>query len=557
MLTALGGLALLLLGIDRISGALEAWAGGALRRLLARAVDGRLQGLFAGTVVAAATQSGTATAVTTLGFVASGLASVASGLAMSLGAKVGATLAIQVAAFALAGVALPAVGLGFVVRLVPRLRAAGDAVLGLGLLFLGLDLVVGAAAGLGEGEVAALLLRVGAEHPWAVALLGAALGALTSSTNAVTALALGVFASGAMPLPTAVALVVGGNVGGTILPWFAARGLDVPARRVAVGHTLLKAAGAAALVAALEPATAWIPDAWRDAPRTLANVHTAFNLAVALLALPLLGPVARGLARVLPEADDATRPKYLRPDAVDDPALASGMVQREVVRVSDQVDRMLQDAAAGLRTGDWSPETVAALEAKVDRLTHAVVDYLARTRRAHGEDAASEAWLLMVTELEHVGDQIRRMARREDRLRAQGLAFSRVGRTELADTLDRVEARARAAFTALATRDRALARQVVEGRPALEAHVAAMRVAHLGRLEESLATSRASSSHHLEMLSTIRQIDASVTRIAGWVADAPDAPRTPRPGARPDGKAGGGGPTPFLEEIGSSPDGRD
>ena len=77
----------------------------------------------------------------------------------------------------------------------------------------------------------------------------------------------------------------------------------------------------------------------------------------------------------------------------------------------------------------------------------------------------------------------------------------------------------RSAFTALATGDVALARGVIDGRPELEAWVAAMRVAHLGRLEEFLAESHATSSHHLELLSLMRQIDASVTRVAGWAAE--------------------------------------
>jgi phosphate:Na+ symporter len=210
-------------------------------------------------------------------------------------------------------------------------------------------------------------------------------------------------------------------------------------------------------------------------------------------------------------------PKYLRDDALGDPKLAAALALRETVRVSDQVAVMTELAAEALRRGDWDPEPIAAREAKVDHLTQRVVDYLARLRAAHGDDRVSERLLLMVTELEHVGDQIRRLQKREDKLRADGVEFSRDGRAELGATAELVGKRMRGAFTALATADLAMAQATIDGRAELEDHVARMRIAHLARLEVRLPEARASSSHHLEVLTLLRQVDASVTRVAGWV----------------------------------------
>src|SRR5690606_19111276 len=118
-----------------------------------------------------------------------------------------------------------------------------------------------------------------------------------------------------------------------------------------------------------------------------------------------------------------------------------------------------------------------------------------------------------------MGDQIRRLGRREEKPRAEGLAFSKVGRAELTRTGERLLRRMRAAFTALATGDAAMAQRVLDGRRDFEALVARMRVAHLGRVEEQLPESRASSSHHLEVLTLLRDVDASVTRVAGWAVE--------------------------------------
>lgn len=519
MLTTFGGLALFLLGIERITRSLQELSGPGMRRAMASATRGPWRALLTGTAVSAATQSGTATAVTALGLVTSGLVAVREGIAMSLGAKVGATLAIQIAAFEVDEAALPLIGIGFGLLLWPRARHLGGLLLGAGLLFFGLDITVASMADLRSSELFRLVVAAAERQPLLVMLVGAGLGALLSSTNGVTAVALGLFAASAVSLPTALAVVVGGNVGGTVLAVLAARSLDVAAQRVAIMHVVIKAAGALAVIVAIGPVAEAIAAIGGDGARQIANAHSLFNLAVALPGTILAGYLARVAARAMPERDDVVGPKYLRADALDDPALAIALAQRETVRVSDHVAVMTDLAASALRRGEWDVEATSAREAKVDLLTRAVVEHLAALRRRHGEDPDSERLLLVVTELEHMGDQVRRLLRRDGRLRESGLEFSRQGRAELADTGEEVLRRMRASFTALATGDGAMADRVVRERPAFERRVAQMRVAHLSRLEAQLPESQASSAHHLEMLTLLRQMDASVTRVAAWARE--------------------------------------
>jgi phosphate:Na+ symporter len=520
VLVVLGGLALFLLGIQRIAAALQSTAGPATRRWMASATRSPLRALVAGTAVSAATQSGTATAVTALGLVSGGLVAVREGIALSLGAKLGATLAIQLAAFKISAYALPLIGIGYLLGLWPRARGVGGLLLGAGLLFLGLDVTVTSMGGLSDSPLFVLLIDTLERQPAAMALLGVALGAMLSSANAAAAIALGLFAAGAVSLPTALALVVGGNVGGVVLPVLAARTLDAPAQRVALMHLLIKALVGTAAVLAVVPLAQGVAALGGDGARQVANAHTLFNVVAALTGALLAGVAATLAARFMPQRDDDTSPKYLRDDAIGDAHLATGLALRETVRISDHVAVMTDLATQYLRAGRWDPVPIAAREAKVDRLTQKIVDYLATLRATHGEDPDSERLLLLATELEHVGDQIRRLYRREQRLADLGVEFSKDGRAELGDTAERVLSRMRQAFTALATRDVDLGQSVIKGRPELEAHVARMRIAHLARLEARLPESHASSSHHLEVLTLLRQVDASVTRVAAWAVEA-------------------------------------
>lgn len=517
-LTMLGGLALFMTGVKSISSGLQQFAGPASRRWMAAATGSPIKALLTGTAVAGITQSGTATAVTALSLVAGGLVPAGGALAMALGGKLGATVAIQLAAFKLGEHALALIGIGFLAGLWNRSRPLGALVMGAGLLFLGLDLTVHAVGGLQESEVFRLLLDGAESQPVAVALLGFALGAALSSSNAAAIVALGLYLPGAVSLPTAIVLIAGGNVGSGILNQIVARGLGIQARRVALVHIMVDGAGALAVIAGARWFAELITAIGGDAARQVANAHTLFNVGVALLGTLLAAPLSALGSRMVREGEDDSAPKYLRDYAAADPDLALALALRETVRVSDQVAVMMEVSVGFLDSGRWEIGVLEQREEKVDKLTADIVNYLARVRRKSGnvDDEESERLMLAVIELEHMGDQIKRLQRREERLKEAGVQFSSEGRRELAETGRMVLARMQLSFTALATGDREMAQQVLDERPALEKHVARMRVAHLGRLEAQLPESRASSSHHLELLTLMRHIDASVSRLAAW-----------------------------------------
>src|SRR5690606_31351058 len=377
LLTMLGGRALFLLGVTRVSEALEPAAGPTARRWMAAATGSPVRALGTATAVGAMTQSGTALCVTALTMVATGLVSPASGLAMSLGAKLGATGAIQLAAFNVSEYALPLVGVGFFLSLWQRARALGGMLLGVGLLFLGLDLTVRAIEGLAESEVFTLVIHAAERQPLSLLLVGVVLGAVLASSNAGAAVAIGLVVSGAISLPTAFALVAGGNLGGTFLPLVVSRGLDSGAQRVAVSHVLVMGLAGVIAVFAARPAMELIALLGGDGARQVANAHTFYNLVVAIVATVFAGPVTRLVAQAVPTSEDDSTPKYLRREALDDPALAIKLALRETVRISDQVQVMTELAVRNLSSGKWDPGPIEGREAKTDRLTREVVDYLA------------------------------------------------------------------------------------------------------------------------------------------------------------------------------------
>ena len=518
LLTALGGLALFLIGLQRIVGAMQQLAGASARRSMEGATRSPWRALATGAGVGAVSQSGTATSISALGLVASGIMAVREGIAYSLGSQIGATLAIQLAAFRIAAFALPMVGIGYLLGRWPRARVAGDLLMGAGLLFLGLTLIVQSMAEMLRSDAFALALLAVERSPLAVATIGFVLGTFLTSSNAATALALGLFAAGGIGLPAAVAFVAGGNAGGTVISIVAARELGVGAMRVAVMHTLIKIAGALVVALVAEPFGAAVLAFGGDAARQVANTHTLFNIAVALPGTLLAGAAAAVAARAFPSRQEETGPRYLDAAAVGVPGMALALARREIVRVSDEVLTMAELAARDLRNAGLESGAIAVRDARVDALAQAVVAYLADIRRAHGPDPTSERLLALMTEVQTVARLLHQVERRGARLREAGIEFSRAGRAELANACEALLERMRAAFTAMAVGDRDLARQVVAGRPGFERLIGDHRLAHLARLEARLPATRLSHGRHLEVLALLRQMDAGLTRIGAYVA---------------------------------------
>lgn len=288
----LAGLLLAAAGVRLGYLALRSATGGWLARVLT-AVRGNPPGLLLGGAAAAAIlHSSSAVEVAVLALVQAGGLAMEEGLYVILGANVGTTLTAQMVALNLAGLGPLLMGTGLAGAALLRHHELALAVFSLGCFLQGLYLV-GASAGpwvaarlaaLGRGDAAS----VGEGFGW-----GWLLTALVHSSTVVSSTLVGLVAGGALDAATAVAAVLGANVGTVTTGLAASVVLGRGARWLAVADFLLNLFGAAAALAAFP----WFFEAVRrlsasDA-QAVAHAHTLFNLVAALVALPLVRPLAR------------------------------------------------------------------------------------------------------------------------------------------------------------------------------------------------------------------------------------------------------------------------
>jgi phosphate:Na+ symporter len=526
-----GAVALLLWGVRMVRTGMTRAFGALLRRALAVCARSRLTSFGAGLFVTGLLQSSTATALLLSSFAGRGLIALPAALAVMLGADVGSTVAAQVFSFDLGFVspALLAAGVfAFLGTSSDRLRHMARILIGLGLILLALKLLAVSAAPLKESR--AFMAVVGGLHGEAViALLVAAIATwLAHSSLSIILLVMSFAAAGLVPVPTALAMVLGANVGGAVAPFLDQAGQAAAVRRVPLGNAAMRALSAAIALPLLPLAQAWLTPLDADPARLVINFHTAFNVAAALAFLPLTGAVAALCARLLPDAptaEDAGRPRYLDPHALDAPGEALACAMRETLHLGDRIESMLrQSIEAFARSDARLVREVEQADNAVDRLYEAIKLYLIAASRAElsmEESRRSAEILTFVTNLEHVGDIIDKnlmeLAAKKIRNRS---TFSPEGMEELRAFHRLVLDNLSLAFNVFATRDLVLARRLMSGKTALREAEQQAADSHFARLREGRPESIETSSIHMDIVRDLKRINGHLTSVAYPILEA-------------------------------------
>ena len=259
-----------------------------------------------------------------------------------LGANVGTTFIVQVLSFDMSRVAPLFILIGVMMFRrggVTRARDLGRVGIGLGLILIALTRLLTILTPYEDVPSLRLLFGAIATVPVIDVIVGAAITWAAHSSVAVVLLTMSFAAQGVVPPDAAFALVLGANLGTALNPLFEAGSTGDPAaRRVPVGNLLNRAVGCILGLALLKVIGPWLVSLQPDASREVADYHTLFNLVMAVLFFPVLGPLARLLKWMLPARAvpaDPSRPVYLDHAALEIPAVALAAASREALRMAD------------------------------------------------------------------------------------------------------------------------------------------------------------------------------------------------------------------------------
>jgi phosphate:Na+ symporter len=524
-----GAVALLLFATRQVRTGVERAYGDVLRRKLRSILKNPLLAVGAGAALAICLQSATAVALIVGSFAGSGIVGGTAGLLAVLGADVGSSLVVKLLSFdleVLTPICLVA-GTGLFMATSRRdLLQLGRILIGIGLLILSLRLIGEASEPLRESRILPVIVNYLSGDPVTAFLLAAIMTWLFHSSVAAILLVVALAARGLVPVELGVVLVLGANLGGGIIAVVLSRAAPRKARAVPLGNLIMRGAGALIALTALILFAPPLGQLGANAPAQLVNAHIGFNIALAVIGMPLAGLVYRLAERLTDinaaeKSDDlaATEISALSEAALDTPSQALANATREVVRVCETVEIMLARIMELYEAADDRDiKALAALDDRVDRKHAAIKLYLAKvTSRPLTDDQARRCQELIgaCVKLEQVGDIIvRNMLAHVRKKMERGVEFTPEGWRELASFHAAVLANARLAFNVLVSRDAATARQLVEEKDQLRDVEKAISTSHFARLREGTVKSLETSTIHLDTIRDLKQINSLLAAMA-------------------------------------------
>jgi len=525
-----GAVALMLYATRMVRTGVERAYGEILRLRLRRVMDRPALAVLVGGALAVAFQSSTAVTLLLSSFAGSGLVSGLTGQLAVRGAEVGSALVAKLLSFDLSLLVPAALIAGTTLFMVTErrdFRQVGRILIGIGLLLLSLEMIGTASEPLRDSAALPAVVRYFSGDPLTAYLLAALVTWLFHSSIAAVLLIATLAGRGIIPDDLAIVLVLGINLGSSVIAPILTRGMAPVARVVPVGNLLMRGAGSLALLAAFLAFTPGLAFLGSHGAARVVNAHVLFNLIILVAGLPLsrlVYAVSERIVRLTSPAPaapvlDTLEVSALDETALDQPTQALANATREVLRTCEIVEVMLRQVMLLYEDPDEDRiRALAALDDRLDRQHAAIKLYLARiTTRplGHADTLRAQELLGACVKLEQVGDiVVRNMLAHVRKKMRHNLQFTADGWSELVRMHAAVLATARLAFNVLVSRDLETARQIVEEKDRFRDLERASSDRHFGRLSEGTPQSLETSTIHLDTLRDLKQINSLLASIA-------------------------------------------
>jgi phosphate:Na+ symporter len=524
-----GGVGLFVYGMKVAGGGLQKVAGRRLRSILDTLTSTPLRGTLIGALMAATIQSSSATTVMLVGFVNASLMTLTQAIGLVYGANIGTTFTVQLIAFRVADYSLLFVGMGVFFSLMKRNRVVqyvGQSCLGFGLIFLGLKVLGDTTEPLRAYPVFVESLVAMGTYPLLGIAVSAVFTGIIQSSAATIGIAMVLAGQGLLDLAAVIPIILGADIGTCSTALLSSIGSSREGKRVAFAHLLYNVIGTVLVYPFIhlfrdlillfsDPFTSSIS-------RQIANGHMLFKVLNTLVLLPLTVPFRKLvilMIPIVPELERIFEVRYLDRQVLSTPEIALGEAYREAERMGHRVLQMLQQSMQVFRDGDDLLRVkIKTMDNEVDFLDDAITRYLTTLAQSDLTPEQSErevSLLYIVDDLEHIGDLIDKslmeLARKKMDLR---LRFSREGEEEISLMHGKVWANLHLAVESFSAWDVAEGRRVLEELPHINKLEAELRFAHIGRLHEGLQESLDTSAIHLDVISTLKQINSHAAGIA-------------------------------------------
>ena len=527
----LGAATLMLWGVRMARTGVMRIYGAEIREILPRTLKNRFVALLAGAGSATILQSSIAVAVFTSTLAALGAVSVADGLVLMLGADAGSAVVAALLTLNLKAFWPMLMFTGYLLHSIyadsdSPAKQYGRILLGIAMILVALTFMSQVSSALAASDLIRIIVSSLGSELFIALLLFAILTWLAHSSIAILLFWASLVQAGITNDPALIlAALLGINLGNALPPIVMTWNQAAPARRLVVGHGLLKLSGVFIGLVVLRP-VAGLYDLLPGAPSfRVVILHIAFNLCLIILFGLFVRPIANLLGRCFVESQplvEEIRPKYIpgrgeetgKPDLLPLTALS-----REVLRILGTVQGMLETTKGMLvaRNAEQAPAVLKA-EEKVNTLYKAVRAYtvtLTRQGLSEAEGRKATALLRYAASLENAADVIcKTMIGIPEAMSKQDKHFSPQGLEEIDALFRYLDGNAQVAAEVIMTWSDESAGVLVQRKRDFRKMCHASSRRQIGRLTEDASNAQESTSAHFDLVSDMRWINTQLCGIA-------------------------------------------
>ena len=449
------GVSVLLVGMKFMSGGLKKIAGHGLRNFFRKTQNNPVAGMGIGTAVTVVIQSSDATAALVIGFINAGVMTIYQGLTIILGAYIGTTITGVLASFSSLSISVYLLAFAFVGTAMTffsdeRVKTIGEILTGFGLLFFGLAVMKDAFA---QADIQSFCKSMFTEisAPPLLFIIGVILAAIAQSSSAVTGIVIAMVGGGALPLQSALFLVLGATLGTVTNTLLAASGGNVDGKRTAAIAFALRAMTSIVAMVILwifinpiseglhhlaigepDPLTGQRPDEFPVAMFTV-----IYNIIFMPLMLPLLKPMIRLFSSLITDKKEkniANCVQFIDDNLLKSPDIALMQVRKEIVHMFDlSYENYRRGLDKILVYSSENTKLINGVEDQIDYLNHRITDFLIKLANVVGakDEKKVGSYFHVINDIERIGDHAVNFSETADTLHAEELAFSPAAATEI------------------------------------------------------------------------------------------------------------------------------
>lgn len=445
ILALLAGIGVFIVGMNMLSHSLQKVAGKGMKKLVGKITKNRFLGVGVGAAVTGIIQSSAATTVMAIGFVNIGTMTLFQATSIIMGANIGTTvtgLLVSLSSFDIGIYASVLAFIGAMIQFIKedRIKNIGGLICGLGLIFIGLDLMSGSFNNV-EIKEAIQNIFISIDFPLLLLLLGVAFTALMQSSSAMTGLVIVMVSSGAMPFESGLFIILGANIGTCVTALIATIGTNTNAKRTGLIHLLFNVIGVAiftTFVWIFKDQTVWALNTAlnNNYAIEIAIFHIIFNVVTTLILLPFIKWLVK-ISEILVKEKEDTRAKtikYIDKRLLLTPSIAMEQVKKEILNMALLAKNNFELGMDELFTqsGKFIKE-INLHEDEIDYMNNYITDFLIKLspNLDDKDEKTLGGYFHVVNDIERVGDHAKNFADASLKMKNDELNFSEAAKEEL------------------------------------------------------------------------------------------------------------------------------